>query len=245
MFYYKLLKFRKPPNLWNLSIWNKNINIWMHLDFMHFPQFVFTHHSTDLSIKSFACWLWTSKWFCAILHWKHDLLKAFLDLAGRQEIIWWKRCQLVALLPYCTDYIESRIPASGLLYKRYNITANLLHNFTLVFRHNITFLPLTQRQVQCFTVNCSDKDISPTLRAGPDLSVNVGYKSWHVPPNVCENSLTLEKLPPYGRLFSSSFGGLQPSAANDGALRAHFFWDFPADFVLSRIGLVLSQLSLV
>ena len=36
----------------------------------------------------------------------------------------------------------------------------------------------------------------------------------------------LEKLPPYGRLFSSSCGGLQPSAANGGALRAHFLQDF-------------------
>ena len=39
----------------------------------------------------------------------------------------------------------------------------------------------------------------------------------------------LEKLPPYGRLFSSFCGELQPSAANSEALRAHFFWYFPAD----------------
>ena len=38
--------------------------------------------------------------------------------------------------------------------------------------------------------------------------------------------LELEKLPPYGRLFSSSCGGLQPSAANDGALRAPPFENF-------------------
>ena len=38
-----------------------------------------------------------------------------------------------------------------------------------------------------------------------------------------------EKLPPYGRLFSSFCGELQPSAANSEALRAHFFWYFPAD----------------
>ena len=36
----------------------------------------------------------------------------------------------------------------------------------------------------------------------------------------------LEKLPPYGRLFSSSCGGLQPLAANDGALRAPPFENF-------------------
>ena len=32
----------------------------------------------------------------------------------------------------------------------------------------------------------------------------------------------IEKLPPYGRLFSSSCGELHPSAAYSGALRAHF-----------------------
>ena len=41
----------------------------------------------------------------------------------------------------------------------------------------------------------------------------------------------LEKMQPYGRLFSSSCGGLQPLGANGGALRAHFFRDFLADFL--------------
>ena len=36
----------------------------------------------------------------------------------------------------------------------------------------------------------------------------------------------LEKLPPYERLFSSSCGGLQPSVANDGALRTPPFENF-------------------
>ena len=34
--------------------------------------------------------------------------------------------------------------------------------------------------------------------------------------------LLLEKVPPYGQLFSSSCGELQPSAANSGALRPTF-----------------------
>ena len=37
------------------------------------------------------------------------------------------------------------------------------------------------------------------------------------------NSLILEKLPPYGRLFSSSRGELQPLTAHIGAFWAHFF----------------------
>ena len=41
----------------------------------------------------------------------------------------------------------------------------------------------------------------------------------------------LEKLPPYGRLFSTSCGELQPLAANNGALRAHFFWRYFLDFL--------------
>ena len=46
--------------------------------------------------------------------------------------------------------------------------------------------------------------------------------------NFCAYSYlkALEKLPPYGRLFSSSCEELQPSAAISGALRAHFFRDF-------------------
>ena len=39
----------------------------------------------------------------------------------------------------------------------------------------------------------------------------------------------IEKLPPFGRLFSSSCGELQPSAAYSGALRAHFFFEIIED----------------
>ena len=36
---------------------------------------------------------------------------------------------------------------------------------------------------------------------------------------------------PYGQLFTSSCGGLQPLAANGWALWAQFFQDFPANLV--------------
>ena len=47
--------------------------------------------------------------------------------------------------------------------------------------------------------------------------------------------LVLEKLPPYGRLFSNSCAGLQPSAANDGALRAPPLVNFFENFFSERM----------
>ena len=44
--------------------------------------------------------------------------------------------------------------------------------------------------------------------------------------NFFEFQQILEKLPPYGRLFSSSCGELQPSAANSWALIYEIFWQF-------------------
>ena len=50
----------------------------------------------------------------------------------------------------------------------------------------------------------------------PPKAPAFGHRNWN----------KLEKLPPYRRPFSSSCGELQPSAANSGALRAHFFQDY-------------------
>ena len=45
-----------------------------------------------------------------------------------------------------------------------------------------------------------------------------------------KNAIRLEKLPPYGRLFSSFCGGLQPLATNGGVLRAQFCSRFSGRF---------------